>query len=62
MDYGAYQLRRDYLKSSLTALLSGLLLLAVLGLLTKVNWHTHSNAKSETDITLIIGRLYMFHK
>lgn len=36
-EYGAYQLRRDYVKSSLTALFTAILLITSLGLLSKIN-------------------------
>lgn len=53
-EYGAYQLRRDYVKSSLIALFTGIVLVTVLGLLSKITWFTPNPIQHETPIPLII--------
>ncbi len=56
-EYGAYQLRRDYVKSSLTALFIGILLVASLGLLSKITWSSPSLIKPGATIPPTIDEL-----
>ncbi len=58
-EYSAYQLRRDYVKSSITALFIGILLVTSLGLLSKITWTSPSLIKPETAPTPIIDYKYI---
>jgi hypothetical protein len=49
-EYGAYQLRRDSVKSSLTALFMGLLFVASIGVISTIISHFSTNVKPEITI------------
>ncbi len=53
-EYGAYQLRRDYVKSSLNALFTGIVFVTVLGFLSKITWFAPNPIQLETQIPPII--------
>ncbi|MFM9826573.1 energy transducer TonB [Flavobacterium sp.] len=64
-EYGAYQLRQDYVKSSLTALFIGVLLVTSLGLLLKFTLSSQNLTKPEIaipptiDNVLTVTRVYI---
>lgn len=56
-EYGAYQLRRDYVKSSLTALFVGLTFVILLGLLSRISWSSSASLKPEITTPPIIDEI-----
>lgn len=52
-EYGAYQLRRESVKSSLTALFTGLLFVAALGVMPTISSYFSSNAVPEIPPTIL---------
>ncbi len=61
-EYGAYQLRRDYVKSSLTALFIGILLVTSLGLLSKITFSSPSVLQPEISVPPIIDQVIKITK
>lgn len=53
-EYGAYQLRQEYAKSSFKALFTGIFLVTALGLLSKLSWSVPNHSDIQEPIPFVI--------
>jgi Gram-negative bacterial TonB protein C-terminal len=53
-EYGAYQLRQEYAKSSFKALFTGIFLVTALGLLSKLSWSVSNHSEIQEPIPFVI--------